>query len=131
MIEACGLMPEGAGQPGFAGARLAGKDDLLLGLDPRALGQRQDLAAVEAPAGGEVGIFDAGIGEAHLCISKPVGEAFIGSCRSFPIEHEPEPFIAIEGLTRVVNERLKLTRFQRLNLTHPLWRKAPSRAALI
>ena len=29
-----------------------------------------------------------------------------------------------------VNERLKLTRFQRLNLTHLLWRKAPSRAAL-
>ena len=30
-----------------------------------------------------------------------------------------------------VNERSKLTRFQRLNLTHPLWRKGPRRAALI
>ena len=30
-----------------------------------------------------------------------------------------------------VNERSKLTRFQRLNLTHLLWRKAPSRAAHI
>ena len=30
-----------------------------------------------------------------------------------------------------VNERSKLTRFQRLNLTHLLWRKAPRRAALI
>ena len=34
-------------------------------------------------------------------------------------------------LSHIVNERLKLTRFQRLNLTHPLWRKAPRRAALI
>ena len=31
---------------------------------------------------------------------------------------------------RRVNERLKLTRFQRLKLTHPMWRKAPRRAAL-
>ena len=31
----------------------------------------------------------------------------------------------------IVNEHLKLTRFQRLNLTHPLCCKAPSRAALI
>ena len=30
-----------------------------------------------------------------------------------------------------VNERSKLTRFQHLNLTHPMWRKAPRRAALI
>ena len=30
-----------------------------------------------------------------------------------------------------VNERFKLTRFQHLNLTHSLWRKAPRRAALI
>lgn len=38
-----------------------------------------------------------------------------------------ENVFALKG----VNERLKLTRFQRLNLTHLLWRKAPSRAALI
>ncbi|AUR06394.1 Transposase, TnpA family [Phaeobacter inhibens] len=30
-----------------------------------------------------------------------------------------------------VNERSKLTRFQHLKLTHPMWRKAPRRAALI
>ncbi len=29
-----------------------------------------------------------------------------------------------------VNERSKLTRFQHLSLTHPMWRKAPRRAAL-
>ena len=31
----------------------------------------------------------------------------------------------------VVNERSKLTRSQHLNLTRPLYRKAPRRAALI
>ena len=29
----------------------------------------------------------------------------------------------------IVNERLKLTRFEHLDLTHPLWCKAASRAA--
>lgn len=50
VIEACSLMSEGAGQPGFAGARLAGKDDLLLGLDPSALSQRDNLTAIEVSA---------------------------------------------------------------------------------
>ena len=36
----------------------------------------------------------------------------------------------LRDLEEIVNERSKLTRFQRSNLTHLLWRKAPSRAAL-
>ena len=40
------------------------------------------------------------------------------------------PSVAIYGDSGV-NERSKLTRFQRLNLTHLLWRKAPRRAAFI
>ena len=39
--------------------------------------------------------------------------------------------ITLRELALLVNEHLKLTRFQRLNLTHPLCCKAPSRAALI
>lgn len=38
---------------------------------------------------------------------------------------------ALRYTVPTVNERSKLTRFQRLNLTHLLWRKAPRRAAFI
>lgn len=46
---------------------------------------------------------------------------------------ETDMMIVARGVTRGqgVNERSKLTRFQRLNLTHPMWRKASRRAALI
>lgn len=37
----------------------------------------------------------------------------------------------IAAALRTVNERSKLTRSQHLNLTRPLYRKAPRRAALI
>ncbi|WP_254604308.1 DUF4011 domain-containing protein [Leisingera sp. ANG59] len=37
----------------------------------------------------------------------------------------------VRDVAGFVNERSKLTRFQRLNLTHPLWRKGPRRAALL
>ena len=39
------------------------------------------------------------------------------------------PVVSAIGIG-AVNERSKLTRFQRLNLTHLMWCKAPSRAAL-
>ncbi|WP_174149816.1 helix-hairpin-helix domain-containing protein [Leisingera sp. ANG59] len=37
------------------------------------------------------------------------------------------PFAPTRPQRKAVNERSKLTRFQRLNLTHPLWRKGPRR----
>ena len=46
-------------------------------------------------------------------------------------EQFPTDDAAYEEFARTVNERSKLTRFQHLNLTHPLWRKGPRRAALI
>ena len=95
-------MSEGAGQPGFAGTRLAGKYDLFFCLDPFALRGGEDLTAVETPAGGEVDVFDAGVWEAHLCITQPVGEAFVAPCQGFPVKHEPEPFIAIESLAGIL-----------------------------
>ena len=96
-------MAEGAGQPGFTRSGLAGEDDLLLCLDPLALCQREDLTAVEAAACGEVDVFDTGVGEAQPGVAQPVGEAFVGPCRDFPVEHEAEPFIAIESLARVLS----------------------------
>ena len=66
------------------------------------MGEREDLTPVEPPAGGEIDIFDAGVGKAHLRIAQPVGEALVGAGRGFTIEHEAEPFITLEGLTRIL-----------------------------
>lgn len=102
MIEAGGLMGEGAGKPGLSSAGLAGEDDLLAGPDPVALGERQDLTPVEAAAGGEIDVFDTGVREAHAGIAQPVGEALVGTGSGFAVEHEAEPFVAVERLVRVL-----------------------------
>ena len=96
-------MGEGAGEPGLAGAGLASKDDLLAGLDPVALREREDLTPVEPPAGGEIDVFDAGVGKAHLRVAEPVGEALVSAGRGFAVEHEAQPFIALERLTRILS----------------------------
>ncbi|OED50544.1 hypothetical protein AB838_01840 [Rhodobacteraceae bacterium (ex Bugula neritina AB1)] len=58
-------------------------------------------------------------------------EGLVGWSRRNMMVPLPE-FADIESFNAwLVNERSKLTRFQRLILTHPLWCKAPSRAALI
>ena len=95
VIKARGLVREGTGQPCLSGAGLAGENDLFVGLDPVALGERQDLAPVEAAAGAEVDIFDAGIGEAHLGVSQPVGKALVGPIGGLAVEHEPECRVAL------------------------------------
>ncbi len=111
MIETGRLVGEGTGQPCLAGAGLSGEDDLFSGLDPVAPGERQDLAVVKATAGGEINIFDAGVGEAHPGIAEPVGEALVSPSCGLTVEHESEPFIALERLARVLlGQRLPCVR---------------------
>ena len=43
VVEPGSLMSKSAGQPCFAGSRLPGEDDLLMGPDPASLGERQDM----------------------------------------------------------------------------------------
>ena len=79
VIETSRLMGEGACQPGLAGASLTCEDHLLPGLDPVALCEHEDLAAIKPTAGGKIDIFDAGIGKTHPRVVEPVGEAFVGA----------------------------------------------------
>jgi hypothetical protein len=102
LVQAGGLMGEGTGQPGLSGSGLAGEDDLFMGLELAALGERLDLAAIKATGGREVDVFDAGVGEAHLCIPESVGEPFVGAPCGLAIEHEAEPFIAVQGFAGIL-----------------------------
>src|SRR5690606_9689551 len=78
-IHPCGLIGKGTSEPCLSGASLSCEDDLFMGIEPTALGERQDLAPIQAAGGREVDVFDAGVGEAHLCIPEPVGKTLVGA----------------------------------------------------
>lgn len=59
VVQSRSLMPEGAGQPRFAGSGQSGDDDLFMSLEPSALGKREDLAPIQSPVCREVDILDA------------------------------------------------------------------------
>ena len=96
MIEPRGLAGEGTSQPSFAGAGLAGDDEIFFGLQPSALGELQDVASIETTSASEVDIFDAGVREAQLCCGQAVGQTPIGAHGNFAIQHQSEPFVAAE-----------------------------------
>jgi len=102
LIQARGLMGEGAGEPGLSGACLAGENDLFVGFEPAALGQRQDLPTIKTAGCGKVDVFDAGVLEAHLRIPEPVGEALVRAVCGLAVEHEAEPFVAVQGLPGIL-----------------------------
>ena len=89
-------MSEGACEPGLSGTGLADQDQIVVGLEPFALGEGEDIAAVEAAGGIEVDILDAGLGEAQPGQPEAVGEPPVGACCGFAVEHEGEPFLAVE-----------------------------------
>ncbi len=66
MIEPGSLAAEGAGEPGFSRAGLAGDDHIVMRLQPCPLGKRQSVAAVEATLRGKVDVLDAGVGKAEF-----------------------------------------------------------------
>lgn len=65
VIEPRGLTAEGAGEPGFSRAGLAGDDHILMRLQPCPLCKRQSVAAVETAMSGKVDVLDAGVGKAE------------------------------------------------------------------
>ncbi len=67
-----------------------------MGLEPFALGKREELSAVEAARGGEVDVLDASIGETQFGDCKPVGQSLVAAHGHLPIKHQAEPFIAVE-----------------------------------
>lgn len=111
MIEPCSLTSEGAGQPGFSGAGLAGNDHIFMSLQPGPLGQRQGVAPVKAAMGGKVDVFDACLGKAQPGSGESVGQAFVGSRCRFPVKHQTEPLVAAEIAMSVAFGQLPVGRY--------------------
>ena len=57
-VVAAGLVPEGAGDPGFADAGRAGDQQILVAVDPIAGGELLEQGAVEAAGGAQIDILD-------------------------------------------------------------------------
>jgi hypothetical protein len=93
VILARGLAPERTSQPGLSRAGLASNDEILIGLEPGALGEREDIAPVDAAMHGEVDIFDAGVGKAQLGTGQPVGQPPVSTACDLPVEHQPKPLV--------------------------------------
>jgi hypothetical protein len=102
LVEACCLATEGAGEPTLAGAGLTGEDQIFMSLEPLALCERHGVAPVEAPAGREVDIFDAGFRKAQLGGGQPVLEALVSAHGRLAVEHQTEPFVQAELFCRVL-----------------------------
>ena len=95
-VEPCGVMFEGAGEPCFAGAGLTDQDQIVVGLEAFALGVGEDIATVEAASGIEVDILDVGLAEAQPGLSEAVCEMPVSPSSGLAVEHEGEPFLAVE-----------------------------------
>ncbi|MNW09493.1 hypothetical protein D3C71_2065010 [compost metagenome] len=46
--------------------------------------------------GGEVDVLDASVGEAQFGDCKPVGQALVTAHGHLPVEHQTQPFVAVE-----------------------------------
>ena len=96
MVEPRRLSSEGAGQPGLSRSGPSSDDQVLVGLQPCALGQRHRVAPIETAMGGEVDILDAGIRKTQPRRGEPIGQTLVSADGRFTIEHQTEPLIAAE-----------------------------------
>ena len=96
-IVAAGLVAERRGQPTFADAGWSNERQIVVGIDPVALGQLLEQRAVKTARTAIIDIFDAGL-LAQLGIAQAGYEPFVAPPRRFAIKEEPKPFT----MTKVV-----------------------------
>jgi hypothetical protein len=96
-IVATGLVAERRGQPTFADAGWSNERQIVVGIDPVALGQLLEQRAVKTARTAIINIFDAGL-LAQLGIAQAGYEPFVAPPRRFAIKEEPKPF----AMTKVI-----------------------------
>ena len=99
-IVAAGLLADGAGEPAFADAGRADEGQIVVGVDPLALGELLEQGAVEPARGAVVDVFDARL-LAEFGGAQPRRQPFVAPKRGFPIEQQGEPVVAVESLRLV------------------------------
>ena len=89
-IVAAGFMADGASQPAFADAGWADQGQIVVGVDPIALGELLEQGAIKTSGGAVVGVFDACL-VAELRRAQPGRQAFVFPPGSLPVEEQSEP----------------------------------------
>src|SRR4051795_6564408 len=90
VVVAAGLLAKSAGQPTFADAGWAFEDQVLLGLDPAAVGELLEQGAVEAAGSPPVDVLDTGL-VAQLGEPQPGLEPAVLSLGDLAVEQQAEP----------------------------------------
>jgi hypothetical protein len=95
-VVAASPMAERASKPAFADAGRAAQDDVVVGIDPTALGQLLEQGAIETAGGTIVDVFDGSL-VAKPCISEPGRQLPIVPIGHLAIEQQREPVRVREG----------------------------------
>ena len=82
-IVAAGFVADGAGEPTLADAGRADQGEIVVGVDPFALGELLEQGAVETSGGAIVDVFDAGL-LAQFCGAQPRRSAACPCARTSP-----------------------------------------------
>ena len=83
-------MAEGAGQPAFADAGRAAQDQIVVRVDPFALGELVEQGAVEAARDAVIDILDDGA-VAQPGVAQSGGEALVAAMGDLAIDQQAEP----------------------------------------
>jgi hypothetical protein len=94
-IVATGFVTEGRGEPAFADAGWPAQDQVLVRIDPAALGELLEQRAIETARRTVIDVFDSGLmaqpGVAQAGVHSPVT-----SVTGLPVEQQSEPFLDID-----------------------------------
>ena len=100
-IVAAGFLADGAGQPALADAGRADQGQIVVGVDPFALGELLEQGAVETPGGTIIDIFDARL-LTQFGGAQPRRQAFVPPPGRLPVEEQGEP-VGVGDVLRLVS----------------------------
>ena len=89
-VVAAGLVAEGTGKPTFADAGRPAQDQIVVRVDPLAVGELVEQGAVEAARGAVIDVLDDGL-LAQPGIAQPGGEPLVAAMGDLAIEQQTEP----------------------------------------
>jgi hypothetical protein len=96
-IVTAGLLADGASEPTFSGSARTDEGEIVVGVDPLTHSELLEQGAVEPARSAVIYVLDAR-GLAEFCGAQPRRQPFVAPKRSFPIEQQGEPGMAIESL---------------------------------
>jgi hypothetical protein len=89
-VVAAGLVTQGTSKPRFAHAGRPAQNQIIVRVDPLAIGELVEQSAVEAAWGPVIDVLDAGL-LAQSVIAQPGGRALVAAMGELAIDQQPEP----------------------------------------